>query len=132
MTVTLIVDRTPVPVDAGVFHALFSSSVVAGYAGVKRALAGTPFPFNELLDLTRKAEIPYPLFFAPRAVVDAQIQMKVDKLMSGFTKPSFSMNSRHRVELSDVELIVKDLLRKQALLRKNDNSLVVRGRWLSS
>lgn len=125
MTVTLIVDRTPVPVDAGVFHALFSSSVVAGYAGVKRALAGTTFPFNEFLDLTRKAEIPYLLFFAPRAVVDAQIQMKVDKLVSGFTRPSFSMNSRHRVELSDVELIVKDLLRKQELLRKNDNSLVV-------
>ena len=125
MTVTLIVDRTPVPVDAGVFHALFSSSVVAGYAGVKRALAGTPFPFNEFLDLTRKAEIPYPLFFAPRAVVDAQIKLKVDKLMSGFTKSSFSMNSRHRVALSDVELIVKDLLRKQALLRQNDYTLVM-------
>ena len=109
MTVTLMVDRTPVPVDARVFHALFSSSVVSEYAGVKRALAGTPLQFNEFLDLTRKAEIPYPLFFAPRAVVDAQIQVKVDKLMSGFTKSSFSMNSRHRVELSDVELVVKGL-----------------------
>ena len=55
MTVTLMVLRTPVPVDAGVFHALFSHSVVAGYAGVKRALAGTPFAFNGFLDLTRKA-----------------------------------------------------------------------------
>ena len=127
MTVTLMVDRTPVPVDAGVFQVLFGSSVVAGYAGVKRALAGAPFPFNEFLYLTRKAEIPYPLFFAPRAVVDAQIKAKVDKLMSGFTKSSFSMNSRHRVELSDVELIVKDLLRKQALLRQNDDTLVMNG-----
>ena len=80
-----MVDRTPVPVDAGVFQVLFGSSVVAGYAGVKRALAGAPFPFNEFLDLTRKAEIPCPLFSAPRAVVDAQIKVKVDKLMSGFT-----------------------------------------------
>lgn len=124
MTVTLLIDRIPVAVDAGVFQALFSSSVVGGYAGVKRALAGMPLPFNEFLDLTRKAEIPYPLFFAPRAVVDAQVKLKVDKLMSGFTKSSFSMNSRHRVELSDVELIVKDLLRKQALLRKNDDTLI--------
>ena len=124
VTVTLMVDRTLVQVDREVFHALFSSSVVAGYAGVKKALEGKPLPFNDFLDLTRKAEIPYPLFFAPREVVDAQIKLKVDKLMSGFTKSSFSMNSRHRVELSDVELIVKDLLRKQALLRKNDDTLV--------
>jgi hypothetical protein len=34
------------------------------------------------------------------------------------------MHSRHQVELCDVELIVKDLLRKQELLRKNDTSLV--------
>lgn len=124
MPVTLLVGRELVQVEREVFSALFGNSVVAGYVGVKKALEGKPLPFSEFLDLSRKAEIPYPLFFAPREVVDAQLKLKVDKLMSGFTKASFSMNSRHRVELSDIELIVKDLLRKQALLRKNDDTLV--------
>lgn len=33
------------------------------------------------------------------------------------------MNSRYRVNLRDIELIVKDLLRKQELLKKNDETL---------
>lgn len=55
-------------------------------------------------------------------VVDEQLKVKTAKLMSGFTKQTFSMHSRNRVRLADVELIVKDLLRKQELL-KADKSL---------
>ncbi len=43
--------------------------------------------------------------------------------MAGFTKQSFSMHSRHKVNLCDVELIVKDLMRKQELLRRYDRTL---------
>ena len=81
-------------------------------------------PFRTLLRLSREAEIPYPLFFAPLDVVEQQVRLKTDKLMAGFTKSSFSMNSRHQVELRDIELIVKDLLRKQEILRQYDQSLV--------
>ena len=122
--VVLSLGGVETPVDREVFSALFESSVVATYAGVRNALNGSPLPFQEFLKLATQAEIPYPLFFAPLPVVRAQLHMKTQKLMSGFTKAHFSMHSRQRVELRDVELIVKDLLRKQELLRRFDKSLV--------
>ncbi|MCU1471022.1 MAG: hypothetical protein JWQ39_2171 [Glaciihabitans sp.] len=124
MVVTLMLKGTSVLVDENVFAALFKDSVVSSRADVVRALDGQPLAFSTFLDLARTAEIPYPLFFSPSEVVDAQIRLKNEKLMAGFTKPYFSMHSRNRVELSDVELIVKDLLRKQELLRSNDSTLV--------
>lgn len=124
MVVLLTLNGTPIPIDRDVFTALFKNSVVSGRAAIGHALDGKPLAFTEFLKLSRQAEIPYPLFFAPRDVVDAQIKLKHEKLMAGFTKSSFSMHARHRVDLCDVELIVKDLLRKQGLLRKNDSSLV--------
>ena len=124
MTVVVTLKGTQVAIEREVFVALFKNSVVSERAGVKHALEGKPLPFNEFLQLARQAEIPYPLFFAPLSVVESQVELKAKKLMAGFTKASFSMHSRRRVELCDVELIVKDLLRKQELLRLNDTSLV--------
>ncbi|WP_296605113.1 hypothetical protein [Nocardioides sp.] len=115
------------PIEREVFAALFTNSVVSSYAGVRSALAGAPLPLKEFLKLARQAEIPYPLFFAPKQVVDEQLRLKNEKLMAGFTKTSLSMHSRHRVELCDVELIVKDLLRKQEILRRYDRTLPKNG-----
>ena len=123
-SVIVSLDGTHVPIERDVFTALFENSVVSNYAGVRQALDGKPLPFKEFLKLSDQAEIPYPLFFAPKDVVEEQVRLKTDKLMAGFTKTSFSMHSRHKVELRDVELIIKDLLRKQQLLRKYDSSLV--------
>lgn len=80
-------------------------------------------PFKDFLKRAHQAQIPYPLFFAPRPVVEAQVNLKTQKLMAGFTKQSFAMHSRQRVELCDVELIVKDLMRKQEWLRRYDTTL---------
>ncbi|QTE30885.1 hypothetical protein [Pengzhenrongella sicca] len=124
MTVTVILNGTPVPIERDVFRALFKNSIVSSYAGVRNTLDGKPLLFKDFLKLARQAEIPYPLFFAPKEVVDEQVKLKTEKLMTGFTKASFSMHSRQRVDLCDVELIVKDLLRKQEMLRKYDSSLV--------
>jgi hypothetical protein len=123
MPITLGLHGHSIKVDDEVFSALFENSVVAGRSAVAGALAGKPLPWGDFLDLARKADIPYPLFFAPLANVQAQLKLKNDKLMAGFTKASFSMHSRHQVELRDIELIVKDLLRKQELLRRHDQSL---------
>ena len=124
LSVTVTLNGTQVPIERDVFTALFKNSVVSNYAGVRRALDGMSLTFKEFLKLSGQAEIPYPLFFAPKDVVEEQVRLKTEKLMAGFTKTSFSMHSRHKVELRDVELIVKDLLRKQELLRKHDSSLV--------
>ncbi|MFN7151374.1 MAG: hypothetical protein ACK4V6_18080, partial [Microthrixaceae bacterium] len=72
----------------------------------------------------RKADIPYSLFFAPLEVVEAQLGRTTSILLEGVRKEAFSINSRSKVRLSDVELIVKDLLRKQDLIKRLDDSLV--------
>jgi hypothetical protein len=123
MTMNVTLDRTPVPIDREVFEALFEQSVVCERAAVRDALRDGTISYRKLIGLARDAEIPYPLFFAPLPVVQEQLRMKREKLMKGFNKKAeFAMNSRNRVHLPQVELIVKDLLRKQAYLR-TDKSL---------
>ena len=121
--VLLVLGRERVPVEREVFRALFHNSVMSGRAPIRKALAGQALPFGTFLKLSRDAEIPYPLFFAPLDVVEEQVRVKNQKLMAGFTKSSLSMNSRFRVEVRDIELIVKDLSRKQEFLRRYDRSL---------
>ena len=111
-TVTVTLDGSQVVLDRDVFAAHFGNSVVSSYAGVRRALDGVPLAFKELTKLAAQAEIPLHCFL-PIEVVKAQVRLKTEKLLAGFTKTSFSMHSRHKVELRDVELIVKDLLRKR-------------------
>lgn len=123
MTMSVTIDRTPVTIDREVFAALVEQSVVCDRAAVRDALRDGTISYRKLVSLSREAEIPYPLFFAPLAVVQEQLRIKRDKLMKGFNqKTEFAMNSRNRVHLPQVELIVKDLLRKQAYLR-TDKSL---------
>lgn len=57
-------------------------------------------------------------------MVEAQLERKTNILLEGVRKEAFSMNSRSKVRLSDVELIVKDLLRKQDLIKRLDDSLI--------
>lgn len=118
MTMNVRLDRTLIPIDREVFAALFEQSVVCDRAAVRDALKDGTISYRKLVGLARDAEIPYPLFFAPAAVVHEQLRIKRDKLMKGFNKKTqFAMNSRNRLHLTQVELIVKDLLRKQAYLR---------------
>jgi len=118
MAMNVTIDRTPVPIDREVFAALVEQSVVCDRAVVRDALRDGTISYRKLVCLAREAEIPYPLFFAPATLVHEQLRIKSEKLMKGFNKKTeFAMNSRNRVHLSQVELIVKDLLRKQAYLR---------------
>lgn len=104
-------------------HCWRSHGFAGNYVAYQRALDAGSIKFSVLKDLSRKGEIPYSLFFAPLALVQAQITAKTNKLLAGLTKQTFSVNSRDVVLLRDVELIVKDLLRKQELLKKHDKSL---------
>ena len=117
MTIDVMLNGETVSLDRDVFASLFENSVAADRAPVRTALERNHISFRDLIEMATVAEIPYPLFFAPADVVLEQIRLKNEKLMAGFTKPSFSMNSRNIVRLADVELIVKDLLRKQMILR---------------
>ncbi|QWF20501.1 hypothetical protein KM427_16100 [Nocardioides sp. LMS-CY] len=123
MTINVTLDRATVSIDREVFAALFEQSVVHDYEPIRKALNSGTMPFRELVRMARQAEIPYPLFFAPRDVVVEQLRMKTEALMVGFgKKTAFAMNSRNTVRIHEVELIVKDLLRKQEYL-KTDKAL---------
>lgn len=121
MTIKVTLDREAVPISREVFAALFEQSVVHDYKPIQRALTSGVMPYRELVRMARQAEIPYPLFFAPLDVVNEQVRMKTEALMVGFNKKTeFAMNSRSRVRINEVELIVKDLLRKQEYLKTDE------------
>jgi len=125
VTIHVTLDRATVEIDESVFRGLFEASVVSTRAPYLAAVEKKRITFSELVKLARTAQIPYSLFFAPREVVDRQLARKTEVLLSGLSKETFSLNSRNRVRLSDVELIIKDLLRKQELLKKLDDTLVI-------
>lgn len=120
MSLNVTLDRVATPIDREVFEALFEQSVVRSYAKVTNALETGSISFKDLVGHARKAEIPYPLFFAPRDVVFEQLRIKRERLLQGFSaKREFSMNSRHHVDLAQVELIVKNLQFKQDWMKKD-------------
>jgi hypothetical protein len=121
--VHVIIAGESVPIDRSVFVDLLENSVVNGRAPYLHALEKSKIQYSDLLVLARKAEVPHPLFFAPLAVVQAQLRTKTAKLLQGVAPETFTVNTRTTVKLRDVELIVKDLLRKQALARKHDPTL---------
>lgn len=124
MTIDVFLNGSTVPIDHAVFTMLLDNSVAGTYVGYEKALQSRSIRFADLVDLSRKGDIPYSLFFAPFPLVQAQVAAKTKKLLDGVSKDSFSIGSREQVELRDVELIVKDLIRKQELLKKHDDSLV--------
>ncbi len=104
-----------VEIDRTVFTELFRQLGVHDYSPYVRALKTSKIAFIDLVRFARTANIPYPLFFAPLPVAHAQLEAKTSKLLQGLTKESFSLNARDKVYLPDVELVLKDLVRKQRL-----------------
>lgn len=123
MSIHVDLGGATVEVERAVFAALLDTSVVSGRKPYVKALESSRISFDKLVTLARAAEIPYTLFFAPLPVVEAQVERKLNTLLQGISKDTFSMNSRSRVELRDIELIVKDLLRKQELIKSLDTTL---------
>jgi Zn-dependent peptidase ImmA (M78 family) len=113
-----------VMIDREVFEALFENSVVATRAGYERAKTAGRIRYEELVGLSRDADLPYSLFFAPKELVERQLRRKAEILVAGAGKQTLSLNSRGSVQLTDIELIVKDLQRKQELLKRHDKSLL--------
>lgn len=119
----MLLGQAAVPIDDAVFTTLLDNSVAGTYKGYERTLQTGSIKFTDLVDLARKGDIPYTLFFAPITLVQEQVEKKTAKLLAGVSRDTFSIGSRAKVELRDVELIVKDLIRKQQLVRKHDMSL---------
>jgi hypothetical protein len=123
MTIGVSVDGQSVPIDESVFRMLLDNSVAGTYRRYERALDERSIKLTDLIFLARKGEIPYPLFFAPIQLVEAQVATKTQKLLAGISRTTFQIGTRSEVQLRDIELLVRDLIRKQELLKSLDSSL---------
>lgn len=118
------VGREAVPVSREAFVALMESSVAGTYADCSHALANGRIKLNDLERLAHIGEIPLPLFFAPYEVVEAQVKRKNERLLRGLTqKGTFQIGGRHEIRLGEIDLLLKDLLRKQEQLKNVDKTL---------
>ncbi|NYJ08055.1 hypothetical protein [Petropleomorpha daqingensis] len=123
MTITVSRGHSTTAIERKTFVALIENSWQREAKEYLKALEASRISFTKLVSLGRSAEIPYTLFFAPIDVVEAQLKRKQEVLLRGVSKGTFSLNSRGTVHLADIELIVKDMLRKQELLKGLDPDL---------
>lgn len=112
------VGREKIQIDKDVFLTLFDLSSIEQYKPFQDALENREINFSLLKEYAEKASIPYPLFFAPKNVVQSQVKDKEKSLYKKLpSKAEMQLNSRGKMRLRDVELIVKDLGRKQEFLK---------------
>jgi hypothetical protein len=127
--ITVVLGGDSIRIDEQIYRSLFDNSVVHSLKSYERSIISKTIGFGDLIILARKAEVPYALFFAPKSVVEQNLKRKNDLLLQGMTKGTLALNSRGTVQLRDIELIVKDILRKQELLKahNDDNDSVILG-----
>ncbi len=123
MNIDVLLGGERVPIEREVFELLLINSVASRRVAYAHGVERREIAFHDLVDVSRAARIPYSLFFAPLPFVQAQVGLKTEKLLAGLTKESFSLNVRESVRLRDIELILRDLIRKQRLLTEKDRSL---------
>jgi len=105
-------------IEKEVFLSLLDLSPIQEYKDYLDAVTNNEITFENLKILATKAGVPYPLFFAPKAIVDKQLADKDKNIFEKIpSKNEMRMSSRGKMELKDIEVIVKDLSRKQDFLK---------------
>lgn len=112
-----------VQISYEVFQLLTENSVIADYSAIRKALEKSKINFKVLEKLADKAWIPLPLFFSPLPFVESQISLKKRKLIQHIRKDTLNIGSRQTIELSQIELIIRDLIQKQHYVRKYADDL---------
>ena len=125
------IGKEKIKTDRRVFLVLLDLSPIKQYVAYQNAVLSSEIKFSDLKELATKADIPYPLFFATKEVIDVHIKDKERNLFEKLpSKSEMQLNSRGKMKLEDIELIVKDVGRKQEFLKTrilpaiNDNSFV--------
>ena len=108
-----------VEINKKVFLSLLNISHVKEYSSYKNAITDNEISLSHLKDLSEKADTPYPLFFAPLNIVNKQIKDKENELDQKLpSKKEIRLAFRGKMKSNDIELIVKDLARKQEFLKR--------------
>ena len=104
-------------IDRRVFVALLNYPFILNYKSYELAIETGEIPLNELKELANKLSIPYPLFFAPLAKVREQIKNKDSYLSTKLSKSEIVVSARGSFQIGDIELIARDLGKKQEFLK---------------
>ena len=123
------VGKGSIYIDSRIFAKLFGNSHVYHKRGYRDAVDKKKITLKCLQELAREANIPYSLFFAPEEVVDKQIERNNRELFKGVNETQFYMTERGKVEIRDINLIIKDIIKRQKLMKKffpeeKDNEIV--------
>lgn len=111
-------DKRVVKVSDEAFDNLVNMSPVRDCNYVTAPKKSRRIQFTKLVELADKMKIPYSLFFASSDVVLDEIDLLNRKILSSVPKNDLQINSRQRVEVADISLIIKDFSQKLALIKK--------------
>lgn len=101
-----------------VFQNLFENSHIYYKKEYQDALRDKRVRLKVLQKLAREAQIPYSLFFASDKMVQEQIERNNTELFKGVDNGIFSMSGRGNVDIRDINLIIKDIIKRQKILTK--------------
>ncbi|MBQ3318600.1 hypothetical protein IJG76_01115 [Candidatus Saccharibacteria bacterium] len=107
-----------------VFVMLFENSHIYYKRDYIKALEDNKIKFSKLRDLSREAGIPYSLFFAPIEKVEENINKNNEILFTGIQEGPIAIASRGDIRIRDINLIVKDIQKRQLFLAKNHREVV--------
>lgn len=110
------------PLDLEVFSLLFESTVARRTKKYYKALANKEMDFEGFRKMARDAEVPYPLFFLSKRQAEDCVRDYTKRVFFGTSKGEISIASRGDINRADISLILKDLTRKQILLKEYINN----------
>ena len=116
--ISVKINRKSLNIEKKVFLGLLDYPVVQELDVYKDTLVTGQISFSDLKQLAIKAYVPYPLFFGSANVISEQIKRKDEIVSSKLpSKEDISLASRGTVTIKDIELIARDIGRKQELLK---------------
>lgn len=113
-------------IDKEVFILLVENTIMHRSKDYLYALESEDIRFRDFIELSRKGEIPYPLFFLEIQFVKRIVEEYKKKVFFGVSKDQLSISTRGDLVLADISLILKDITRKQNFIKKsvlNDNAI---------
>ncbi len=112
------INKEKMQIDGGsLFDLLEIDPSVKEYA--RKFIKDNTIAFTELKDIAERANIPYPLFFAPRDKIRKQIEDYRKNIENKFpAKDEITLSHRGVLQMNEAQLIVRDLARRQEFLKK--------------
>lgn len=121
--ILVALDSKYVYIPKDVFTMLFENSHIYYKKDYTKALEDNKIKFAKLKELSREAGIPYSLFFAPIEKIEENINKNNEILFAGIQEVPIAIASRGDIRVRDINLIVKDIQKRQIFLAKNHREI---------